>query len=409
MPGTKLTRAQIAAVLVAALGYFVDVYDLLLFSIVRTASLKDLGFEGDALMTQGEWLLSSQMAGMLIGGILWGIWGDKRGRLSVLFGSILMYSLANIANGFVTSVQMYALLRLIAGIGLAGELGAGITLVSEIMPKEKRGVATTIVATVGVCGAIVASLVGEFFVWRTAYFIGGALGLSLLFLRVSVVESGMFSKIQSTENTISKGDIRLLFKSKSRWNRFVHCILIGLPIWAVLGILVTFSPELGRAMNLVDPVIAGRTVLFSYVGLVLGDLASGLLSQYMKSRKLVIRLFLIGTVVSSVAYLWIPHFDAKSLYLWAIPLGFCVGYWAVFVTVAAEQFGINLRATVTTAAPNLVRGAVTLIVPVFAVLKVQVGVLSAATIIVLICSVIALRSLSKLEDTFHRDLDFIED
>src|SRR5882762_615963 len=111
-------------VIVAALGYFVDIYDLLLFSIVRRPSLSALGVPDEELFGQGEFLLQVQMGGLLLGGLIWGIMGDKRGRLSVLFGSILMYSLANIGNGFVTNVTQYAALRFIAGLGLAGELGA---------------------------------------------------------------------------------------------------------------------------------------------------------------------------------------------------------------------------------------------------------------------------------------------
>src|SRR6187402_2881858 len=187
-------------VIVAALGYFVDIYDLLLFGIVRKASLTDLGIIGDANRDAGEFLISMQMYGMLLGGIFWGILGDKKGRLSVLFGSIITYSIANIANGMVHSVEAYAFWRLIAGVGLAGELGAGITLVAETLPKNKRGYGTMIVASVGLTGAVVANLVYQIFGdWRLCYYAGGVLGLLLLFLRVSVRESGLYKQVVSQD------------------------------------------------------------------------------------------------------------------------------------------------------------------------------------------------------------------
>ena len=181
----------------------VDMYDLFLFSINRVSSLKSLHISGEQLLADGIMLLNLQMAGMLIGGIFWGIMGDKKGRLSVLFGSILIYSIANIGNGFVTTVTQYAVLRFIAGFGLAGELGAGITLVTEILPKERRGYGTTLVATVGIMGALLAYFVSHLFDWRTAYFIGGGLGLILMILRVRVFESGMFMKLK--EKNIKTG------------------------------------------------------------------------------------------------------------------------------------------------------------------------------------------------------------
>lgn len=404
---SKLNRAQIAAVIVAALGYFVDVYDLILFSIVRVASLKDLGLADADLLTYGVRVLNSQMAGMLIGGVLWGVWGDKKGRLSVLFGSILMYSSANIANGFVTDVNVYALLRFIAGVGLAGELGAGITLVSELMPKDRRGYATTIVATVGVLGALVAAKVGEMFPWRTSYFIGGGMGLLLLVLRISVRESGMYESVAKSHH-LAKGDLTLLFRSRERFTRYVHAILCGVPIWCVLGILITFSPEIGRAMGLTEPVAAGKAVFYGYVGLVLGDLVSGLLSQMLKSRKKVLYAFVSLTGVLSVVYCLWPHTSPTSIYAMAVPLGFAAGYWAVFITSAAEQFGTNLRSTVTTSAPNFVRGATVLMSILFQRLSLSLGAVHAGIAVSVLTSGLALWSVSCLTETFHKDLDFTE-
>ncbi|MBS1984126.1 MAG: MFS transporter [Bdellovibrionales bacterium] len=403
----SLSRAQMAAIIVAALGYFVDVYDLILFNIVRVASLQSLGYSGDELLTVGTRLLNAQMGGMLMGGILWGIWGDRRGRLSVLFGSILLYSSANILNGFVHSVELYALLRFIAGIGLAGELGAGITLVSEIMPKEKRGLATTVVATVGVAGAIVAALVGDYFSWRISFFIGGGLGLSLLILRVSVNESGLFAKIGHHEH-VQKGNLLMLVRTRERFFRFVKSILVGAPTWAFLGILIAFSPEFARAMGVTETVSAGRSVLFFYIGLVLGDFTSGVLSQTLRSRKKVLRVFLITSALTTCLYLLWPHHSAFSLYAAAVPLGFSVGFWAIFVTIAAEQFGTNLRATVATSAPNLVRGSVIGLIPMFRALIPAYGLVYAGLIVCLGCVLVALWAATHIEETFHKDLDFVE-
>jgi len=261
-------------VIVAALGYFVDIYDLLLFSIVRISSLRSMGVSEQDMLAQGEFLIRIQMFGLLVGGIIWGIMGDKRGRLSVLFGSILLYSLANIANGFATTVTQYAVLRFIAGIGLAGELGAGITLVSETLPTKLRGYGTTLVASVGLMGAVLANYIAKTFDWQVAYFIGGGLGLILLVARVSVFESGIFLKIK--EQHVERGNFFQLFNQKQRLIKFIGCILIGLPIWYVIGILITFSPEFAKAMNITG-VVAGDAVMFSYIGLAAGDMSSGLL------------------------------------------------------------------------------------------------------------------------------------
>src|SRR5678810_836288 len=212
-------------VLVAALGYLVDMYDLFLFSIVRVPSLRSLNLPPEKITQDGIMLLNLQMAGLLIGGIFWGILGDKKGRLSVLFGSILIYSLANIGNGFVTTVGAYAVLRFVAGFGLAGELGAGITLVTEILPAKIRGYGATLVATLGVLGALLAYVVSYLFDWRASYIIGGCLGLMLMIARIRVFESGIFLKLK--EANIKRGDVRMLFNTKTRFIKYMSSIVIG--------------------------------------------------------------------------------------------------------------------------------------------------------------------------------------
>ena len=374
------TKALGLAILVAALGYFVDIYDLILFSIVRVSSLRGIGVPDSDLLGTGVILLNMQMAGMLVGGILWGILGDKRGRLSVLFGSILMYSLANIANGLVTGVGWYAAVRLLAGIGLAGELGAGITLVSESMSKENRGYGTMLVAAVGILGAVVAVAVGGAFSWPTAYFVGGGMGLCLLVAQVGVYESGAFTQMMAHE-TVARGDFLSLLKSRTQLRKYASVVLIGLPIWYVIAILVTFSPEIGAAMGMRPAPDAGRAVLFCYLGASAGGVISGALSQIFRTRKKIVRSFILVCGGLIGVHFVVANHSLAVFFTMCLALGIAVGYWAVFLTMAAEQFGTNIRATVTTTAPNFVRGAVVPITVGFQVLRKFVGIEASALLI----------------------------
>jgi MFS family permease len=393
-------------VLVSSLGYFVDIYDLILFGIVRIPSLTFLGVKGSQLIDSGVYLLNMQMGGMLIGGLIFGIWGDKKGRLSVLFGSIFLYSAANFANAYVTSVQMYALLRFLAGIGLAGELGAAVTLVSETMTKETRGYGTAVVATIGVMGAILAAIVGEEFSWQTAYIVGGILGLIILIMRISMFESGMYKSIQTSD--IAKGQFLKLFTSKDRFFRYLNCILIGLPIWYVVGILVTFSPEFGKFIGVTGPIVAGKSIMYTYIGLIFGDFISGFLSQIIKSRKKAVMIFVILTAVFIAVYLFSHHISVTYFYTICVMLGISIGYWAVFVTTASEQFGTNLRATVTTTVPNFIRGSVIPITLIFNLLRAPFGLIYAALIVGVISIIIAFISLYNLKESYGVELDYVE-
>lgn len=410
-------------VVVAALGYFVDIYDLLLFSIVRKSSLQSLGVPAGELLNQGEFLLQVQMTGLLIGGILWGIMGDKRGRLSVLFGSILIYSLANIANGFVTTVEQYAILRFIAGIGLAGELGAGVTLVSETLPPRLRGYGTTIIAAVGLMGAVLANLISKTFSWQVCYFIGGGLGLLLLIARVSILESGIY--LQAKIREIPRGNFFMLFKKRTRLIRFIGCIFIGLPIWFVIGILITFSPEFAGAIGVMGIDSAGDAVMFSYIGLATGDLISGVASQIMRSRKKVVAISIFMTMVFILWYLYTPFKSKEAFYFNCFILGVGIGYWALFVTIAAEQFGTNLRSTVATSVPNFIRGTVVPLTLSFKFLRDTLstqsetttglqaatpnGIITGALIVGLITIAIAFLALRVIDETYGRELDFTEE
>lgn len=393
-------------VLVAALGYFVDIYDLLLFSIIRVKSLKGLGLTELQLDTDGKFIISIQMYGLLIGGILWGVMGDKKGRLSVLFGSIILYSLANIANGFVHTVNQYALTRFIAGIGLAGELGAGITLVSEIVPKETRGVATSIVAGVGLTGAIAAYFVARSFDWRVCYFVGGGLGLCLLLLRISVFESGMFAEIQKTE--VKKGNFLMFFTNGKRFKKYLLAILIGLPTWYVIGVLITFSDVFGRQFGIAEPIDAGRAVMLAYVLISVSGLLAGLLSNYLKSRKKALYIFYALTIAGIVLFFLQKNGSAMGMYAICMLMGFGTGFWSLFVTMAAEHFGTNLRATAATTAPNMVRGSLPLIIILFNALKPSYGYVSAAAITGFIVMLISTIAVFMTEETFGKDLKFLE-
>jgi MFS transporter, putative metabolite:H+ symporter len=393
-------------VIVAALGYFVDIYDLLLFSIVRRDSLLALGVPEVELLAKGEYLLRVQMGGLLVGGLIWGIMGDKLGRLSVLFGSILMYSLANIANGFVTSVDQYAWLRFIAGIGLAGELGAGVTLVSEILPAKLRGYGTTIIATVGLMGAVVGNFLSKLYPWQISFFIGGGLGLLLLIARVSVFESGMFLKTKEKE--VQRGNFFQLFTKKSRFLKFMGCIFIGLPIWFTIGILITFSPEFARVLGIEGTVKAGDSVMYSYIGLAVGDLISGISSQMIGSRKKVLKVFMLITLAFILLYLYMPVKTIEFFYFACFCLGVGVGFWALFVTVAAEQFGTNLRSTTATTVPNFIRGTVIPLTFAFQILREPLGIIRGALVIGIATIIIAFIALQFIDETYGRDLNFEE-
>jgi MFS transporter, putative metabolite:H+ symporter len=408
-------------VIISALGYFVDIYDLLLFSIVRRASLVDLGVTPERLLADGIFLLNWQMGGLLVGGVLWGILGDKRGRVSVLFGSILLYSLANVANAFVASfatfgswgvIENYAALRFLAGVGLAGELGAAITLVTEVMTKETRGYGAAVVAGVGILGAVAAAIVANLTHWTTAYLIGGVLGLFLLLARFSLVDSGLFRRAAGAN--VRRGDLWLLVSDPRRLGRYALSLLVGLPIWFVVGILITFSPELSVPLGVQGQVEAGYAVLWCYVGLTIGDFASGWLSGFLRSRRLVFvsALALLSGLVYT--YVFARGLSVDAFYGLSFALGVAAGYWAVFITNAAEQFGTNLRATVATTAPNFVRGAVVPITLAFGWVAGlyqaagRGGLLPAAMIVGQACILIALFAVWRLPETYGKDLDYVE-
>ncbi|MBC6492472.1 MFS transporter [Flavihumibacter stibioxidans] len=395
------------AVIVAALGYFVDIYDLLLFSIIRVPSLQDLGLSEVQIRDEGLFIINTQMMGLLIGGILWGVLADKKGRLSVLFASIIMYSLGNIANGFVQTVNQYAAVRFISGIGLAGELGAGITLVSELLHKDRRGIGTSLVAGIGLSGAVLAYFMKENFHWRTCYFIGGGLGFMLLFLRIKVAESGMFHHVK--QSNIKKGNFLMFFNNANRFRRYLLSILIGLPTWFVIGILVSFSKEFAIQMDVQGTVDPGKAVMYAYVGISLGDIAVGLVSQLLKSRKKALFLFYGLTIIGMFWFFNLQGADTQEVYWACALLGFGTGFWAIFVTMAAEQFGTNLRATAATTVPNMVRGSLNLITLLFTGLQAYYGFIQSGVITAVVIMIITFISAALTAETFGKDLNYVEE
>jgi len=406
----KISSKAKLLILVASLGYFVDVYDLILFTVVRNPSLKSLGLAGDDLLNQGLNLMNIQMGGMLIGGILWGIFGDKKGRKSVLFGSILMYSLANVLNGLVTDMTTYAILRFIAGVGLAGELGAGVTLVNESLPKSKRGIGTLFIAGVGASGAIFAPIVANLSAdpewWRTCYYIGGGMGLALLLMRLGTFESDLYNDMHKD---IKRGNFMQLFSNKEIFLRYLYCILMGVPIWYIIGILAFTTPEITKIIGIDGSVTGGDAVMYCYLGLTIGDFAAGYLSQLLKSRIKVMNYYLYVSIALMISYLFfIKNIDVVTAKVILTLLGFFGGYWAVFVTSASEQFGTNLRSTVTTTVPNFVRGSLILVSLLFKYLINYVGLLNSAAIVGVICFSVALFALSRLKESFGQSLDFVE-
>jgi putative MFS transporter len=401
------------AVIVAALGYFVDIYDLLLFTIVREPSLVDIGInkaDTKAMIAASTKIINWQMVGLLIGGIVWGIMGDKRGRLSVLFGSILLYSVANFLTGYVTTLDQYAYARFVAGIGLAGELGAGITLVSELLPKNKRGIGTSLVAGIGLFGAVFAYFTYKFTDdWRLCYKIGGVLGIGLLLLRIGVAESGMFKEVKQQD--VSRGNILLFFNKASRFRKYILAILIGLPTWYVIGILVNLSNRFANEFYGPNAVESGRAIMYAYVGIAVGDILIGFVSQYFKSRKKALYLFYALTIISGILFFSAFNSSDDRMYAICAALGFSTGFWAIFVTMGAEQFGTNLRATAATTIPNIVRGALPLMNMLFKDLfqdswgwpLVKSGIVTGLVVIT-----ITLIAAFFTEETYGKELNYVE-
>ncbi len=407
MDATQKKSIFSVAVLVAALGYFVDIYDLLLFNIVRVDSLESLGLSAALIKSKGEFIISIQMTGLLLGGIFWGILGDKKGRLSVLFGSIILYSIANIINGFVQTPNQYALIRFVAGFGLAGELGAGITLVSELTSKEKRGLSTSLVAGIGLTGAVLAYFISLEFNWRTCYFIGGGLGICLLFLRIAVFESGMYNVVKNM--SVPRGNFFMFFQQKERLKKYLCAILIGLPTWYVIGILIAFSNNFAEKLGIAEKVLPKKATMYAYVAIAIADVLTGIVSQLLKSRKKTLVIFYVITAASIALYFMQDGSGGTAnMYLICAVMGFGTGFWAIFVTMAAEQFGTNLRATAATTVPNMVRGSLPLMLLFFNMLQQFFSYINAGIITGIVVMLVSTAAVFFTKETFGKELNYIE-
>ena len=394
------------AIIASALGFFVDLYDIIILSIVRSKSLLELGIPETELLSKGVFLINVQMVGMLIGGFVWGIIGDKMGRLSVLFGSIILYSSATFANAYAPNFEIYLLLRFLAGVGLAGELGAAITLVTEQMPQKYRGIGPAIIGGSGMLGAIVGAYIGGKYTWQFTYQLGGGLGFALLILRLGVLESGLFNAMK--DKTSNKGNLRLLFKNKAYIIKYISICVLGFPVWYVNGVVMTFTPEIAKAWGMTEIPSVSTVFTYYFIGLTFGDLTGGFVSQYLKSRKKAIRLYLSMYAVAAVVFFMVGNQSLTLYYGLLLFLGFCVGYSIVLLTLAAEQYGTNIRATVTTSSLNILRATVIPQTLLFGFLSPYIGIVNSAMVVGVVAILLAFWGLSNLEETFHKDLNYTE-
>jgi MFS family permease len=395
------------AIVVSALGYFVDAFDIILFSALRIPSLKAIGIPPDQIMSVGIQLINIQVLGMFLGGIAWGILGDKRGRTTILFGSIFLYSSATLANAFVSSFPEYAILRFLAGFGLAGELGAGITLVNEMMPKHMRGYGTMLIVVAGALGGLVAGLVADIFSWQVSYIIGGLGGFVLLFLRMGVTESTLFDQIKNQSHVL-KGSLSLFLRTPALLIKYIQCLFVGVPFWIFVGVFVALSPEIGKALQVSTPITSGQAIIYFCIGLALGEISSSLLSQLFKSRKKVLNLYLGLAFISLVSFFSMKEMDSSLFYSYCTLLGFSSGFWVLFIMISSEQFGTNIRATVTTSLPNMVR---VMVIPVALILnhiKPHIGILWSMGLICMLSVLCAFVALFSLKESFDKSLQYIE-
>lgn len=400
--------------LVTSLGYFVDAFDLVVFSAVRNTSVVALKLaETPAeIKNVGLTLENWQALGLLIGGVFWGVFGDRLGRLKVLFGSIAVYSAANLLNGLLTpgahTLTFYSMLRFFSGLGLAGELGAAITLVSEAMKAEKRGLGTMIIAGFGLLGCALAAFLSAFtdISWQALFIAGGISGFVLLLLRIRVIESDLY--LNQPETSVARGEFLSLFTNFKRFKKFVRCIGLGLPVYFVVGLPIKFATNFGAAFN-----ISGTSVpiaiMMCYLFLALGDFVCNYLSQVMKSRKKPFYIFNALNLFAVLLFVYYPPQNAWQYhYIYCPILGFSVGYWALTVTIAAESFGTNLRATVTTSVPNFIRSAFIPIALCFTFFESRLGTVHSAMTVGLVCTSLSILSAFLMKETFGVNLNYQE-
>jgi MFS transporter, putative metabolite:H+ symporter len=400
------TGKQLLMLAVAALGYFVDVYDLLIFGAERVESLQAVGVPKEDMKDVGILILNFQMAGLILGGFLFGILADKLGRLKVLFASILLYSVANIANAFVTTVPAFAGARFFAGIGLAGELGVALSWISESLERRQRTIATMIVSAIGLFGGIAAALVGSVCHWKTSYIIGGVMGLILLVLRISVKESKIFIKNQFKD--IKRGDLIELFGSRKQLYKYLLCVFAGAPAVVFINLYITLTPEFALAFGITEPVSVSTAIMVYLMVFAVSDILCGFLSKLMQKRKGPLLIYACMQIFATAYFLLAPPDTAMGYYYRCAFLGFSIGYWGILITNSVEQFGTNIRATVATSTPNLIRGLTIPASLIFTNLIPAYGLVRSGAIVGFSLIVISIISILLLKDKFENNLNFTE-
>ncbi len=399
-------RNLVLAIVASSMGFFVDLYDIIIVSVLRRSSLLDLGIAEADLQAKGVLLLNTQMAGMLLGGFLWGMLGDKKGRLSVLFGSIALYSITTFLHAYAPNYEVYLLLRFLAGIGLAGELGAAVTLVSEQMPPKWRGMGPAIIGSFGMLGAVAGAYIGGHYSWQFTYQLGGGMGLVLLLLRLGVMESGLYRNLQGAQ--VRQGDLWLVLRDRKQLLKYCAIILMGFPGWFVNGVVMTFTPEIAAGMGMQEIPSVSMVFTVFFLGFTFGDFSCGLVSQWLQSRKKAIFRYLSAFTLLMITYFAIGYRSVQIYYTLFFLMGISVGYTIVLITNGAEMFGTNIRSLVTTSSLNLLRASVIPQATLFNLLTHSMGAAKAAALVGILSVAIAFWAYTQLEETFHKDLNYVD-
>jgi MFS transporter, putative metabolite:H+ symporter len=331
-------------------GYFIDIFDLVLFSTLRISSFEELKITDPTYWTVVFFNL--QMTGILVGGIFWGKMADIKGRSWSFMGTILVFSIANIINGLTSSLTVYGICRFIAGFGLAGEMGSGIALICEKVPDEKRSLYLGFVSSLGCIGAVLSGWLGDIVYWRYLFIGSGFAGILLTLLRKNLLEPDLFRKTATLN--IPRGQWKTLFQSPPDLIRFILLIFLGIPMWYIIGILWSFSTEMTSTIGL-NIFTSGQAILWGYVGVWMGDMLMPFVSQFLKSRIFTIQICLIMMLLGVIYLFQFQPHSLLSFQLTHIFLGFTIGYWAVYATLCGESFGTNIRALTSTSLPSLIR------------------------------------------------------
>lgn len=414
---TKHKEQSIALlILVASLGYFVDAYDLIIASVVRSSAIVELGLAqvGTPEHTKYAQLFEYvQSAGILLGGIIFGVYSDKKGRKKALYYSIAIYSIANILNGLLSASvpfvgTVYCILRFICGFALAAELSIGIVMISETMKAKHRGYGTMIVVSFGILGAVLAAVLFEFIGihWQTLYLIGGIAGVLLLIFRFSVKETNPFLDLENQES--ERGSWVMIFKNRRLLKILFNAILLGFPIYFFISIPIKFATDYGKELGLT---IKGTIpIIVFYIAMSVSDIIANYLCQLFENRKKVLYFYLgLCTISVFLLHFYPPTTPEQYFYLFSPLMGFASGYWALLITFTNEQIGTNIRSTYTTAVPNVVRSLFIPIQLLLTVLQPTFGTSTSVFYIGVLAVILALLGLYSLKETWGKNLKFIDE